>query len=292
MQTTMFTIRSRFGLAALCALLLFGPATFAQDADHPSDQPLRMAADVGFAPFAMTQPNGETVGFAVDACNEIASRLGRPGCEIVDVNFSAIFSGLFSGRFEGIIAPTNITHERAQEMLFTEGYMETGLGFVMKEDATLESLEELQGKVVAVNNGSVSDTWATANAEQYGFTVQRFDKNADGVQAVMTNRAFANIADLPAAQYAATQNPRIKVGHVVYTGNNFGYVFRKDDVEFRNRVERIVEAMKLDGTFARIHEEWFGDLPGEDTAMNKVWVGYGPPGYQGYTFEPHAPGNE
>lgn len=277
----------------LAALLLLGlPLAAAQDDPHPSDQPLRMAADVGFAPFAMTQPDGSTVGFSVDACNEIASRLGRPGCEIVDVNFSAIFSGLFSGRFEGIVAPTNITQERAQEMLFTEGYMETGLGFTVRAGDTITSLEDLDGQVLSVNNGSVADGWATENAETYGFEVQRFDKNADGIQAVLTNRAFANVADLPASQYAAAQNPRISVEHVVYTGNNFGLVFRNDDVEFRNRVERIVETMKLDGTYAALHEEWFGDAPGPDSAMSKVWVGYGHPGFPGYTFEPHLPSDD
>jgi polar amino acid transport system substrate-binding protein len=279
-------------LALTLMLLIALGGAAAQSGDHPSGQPLRVAADVGFAPFAMTLPSGETVGFAVDIGEEIARRLGRPGVEVVDVNFSAIFSGLFSKRFEFIIAPTNITEERAKEMLFTEGYMGTGLGFAMRDGDELNSPEELSSKTVAVNNGSVADTWATENAERYGFAVQRFDKNADAVQAVLTRRAFANIADLPAAQYAAIQAPGLKVGYVEYTGNNFGYVFRLNDVEFRNQVERIVEAMKLDGTFARIHEEWFGDGPGADTAMNKVWVGYGHPGFSGYSFEPHQPGVE
>lgn len=273
----------------LAALLLVALPTALAQGDHDESSPLRMAADVGFAPFAMTQADGTTVGFSVDVCGEIANRLGRPSCEVVDVNFSAIFSGLFSGRFEGIIAPTNITEERSQEMLFTEGYMQTGLGFLIRSGEELASLEDLQGRTVAVNNGSVADNWATENADRYGFDVQRFDKNADAVQSLLANRAFTNIADLPASQYAATQNDRIEVSQVVYTGNNFGLVFRVDDVEFRNRVERILEGMKLDGTLASIHEEWFGARPGPDTAMSKVWVGYGHPGFDGYTYEPHAP---
>lgn len=279
-------------LVLAAVLMLAAGAALAQPDTHDADAPLRVAADVGFAPFAMTQSDGTTVGFSVDVGEEIASRLGRPGVEVVDVNFSAIFSGLYSERFEFIIAPTNITEERAGEMLFTEGYMETGLGFTIRADASLDDLSDLEGQTVSVNNGSVSDDWATANADEYGFDVQRFDKNADAIQAVLTNRAFANIADLPASQYAATQNDRVKVDFAVYTGNNFGFPFRPADGAFRNRVERIVEAMKLDGTFAALHEEWFGDTPGPDSAMNKVWVGYGHPGFEGYEFEPHQPGND
>jgi len=273
---------------ALVALLCV-PAALAQSSDHPSNQPLTVAADVGFAPFAMTNASGQTVGFEVDVGNEIAKRLGRPGLKIEDVNFSAIFAGLFAKRYEFIIAPTNITQERAQQMLFTEGYMDTGLGFVVKKGADLSDLSTLKGKAVAVNNGSVSDTWATDNASKYGFTIQRYDKNADAVQAVLTGRAVANIADLPASQYAATQNPLIEVGHVVYTGRSFGYVFRNDDVAFRNKVECIVEGMKLDGTLAQIYEKWFGQAPGPDTATSKVWAGYGMPGFKGYSADYHAP---
>lgn len=275
-------------LLAVASLALTGFA-LAQGDDHPTDQPLTVAADVGFAPFAYTLASGETVGFAVDVGAEIANRLGRPGVEIIDVNFSAIFAGLFAKRYEFIIAPTNITEERSQEMLFAEPYMETGLGFLIRNADEMASLEDLSGKVVTVNNGSVSDTWATENAERYGFTVQRYDKNADAVEAVVINRAFANIADLPASQYAATQNPAVKVGYVEYLNRNFGHVFRNDDVEFRNQVECIVEGMKLDGTMAELHEKWFGDMPGVFTAMNTVWVGYGAPGFRGYEFTPHQP---
>lgn len=292
---TRLHIGTRLLLAAAAlglALLVAAPHALAQRGSHDPDAPLRVAADVGFAPFAIKQPDGEVVGFAVDSAREIAERLGRPGYEIVDVNWSAIFSGLFAARYEFNIAPTNITTERAGRMLFTEGYMETGLGVTIRAgEPDLEGPEGLEGKVVAVNNGSVSDTWATENRERYGFTVERYDKQPDAVQAVITRRAYATIADLPNSQYVATQNDRVKVGHAIYTGNVFGYPFRPDDKEFRDRVERIVEQMKLDGTYAEIHRKWFGDRPGPDSAMNKVWVGYGMPGFEGYSFEPHMPGS-
>lgn len=57
----------------------------------------------------------------------------------------------------------------------------------------------------------------------------------------------------------------------------------------RRRTRIIVEGMKLDGTFAGLHKKWFGGLPAPDSAMNKVWVGYGPVGFEGYVVEPHRP---
>ncbi|HEV8677003.1 MAG TPA: transporter substrate-binding domain-containing protein [Methylomirabilota bacterium] len=268
---------------SLLSLGFLATGALAQTSDHPRDKPLVAAADVGFAPFSFKTPAGELTGFSVEFGREIARRLGRPGLEVIDQKFSVIFAGLFANRFELIIAPTNITQERAEQMLFSEPYMATGLGFLIRQEDAMKGVDDLKGKIVAVNNGSISDTWATENASKHGFEIQRYDKNADAVQAVLTRRAFANISEVPTVAYIATQQKALKVGHNLYTGRNFGLVFRKDDVEFRNEVEKIVEAMKKDGSLARLHEKWFGRPPDPGTAMTQVYEGFGAPGFPGHT---------
>lgn len=259
---------------------------FAQGADHPSDQPLKVPLDIGFAPFGFKQPNGQTTGFAYDLALEIAHRLGRPGIEVQDVNFSAIFAGLYAKRFEMITAPTNITKERAEKMLFSEPYMPTGLGFLVKKGGKIGALEDLKGKAITVNSGSMADAWATANAEKYGFAVQRYNKNADAVEAVMVGRAFANAADAPVSRYITTQNPMAAVGFVYSTGNNFGLVFRPDDTAFRDRVEGILECMKTDGGLAKIYHKWFGVDPEPGSSAATVYPGTGAPDFPGYDPTP------
>lgn len=263
--------------AAVFALALGAGAAQAQDKDT-----LKVAADVGFAPFAMEKPEGGYEGFAVDLANALADRLGYDEVEVIDTQWNAIFSGLYAGRYDFIVAPTNITEERAQKMLFTEGYMGTALGFLTRKGAEIPDLGALEGKAVAVNSGSISDTWATEHKDQYGFSIQRYGKNADAVQAVMTNRAFANIADLPVVGYVATKQPRVKVGYTVDTGNQFGLPFRQEDTAMRNKVDGLLEDMKRDGTLAELHKKWFGVLPEGGTAMTMISVGHGQPGMPGY----------
>lgn len=251
-------------------------------------QTMEVAADVGFAPFAMEAPEGGYEGFSVDLAHMIAER--HPDyeeAEIVDQQWSGIFSGLYAERYDFIIAPTNITADRAEEMLFTEGYMNTGLGFLVQagNEDEMNGFEDLEGRSVAVNRGSVSDTWATENADEYGFEVQRYDENPDAVQAVMTGRAFANIADIPVVGYAAQQQPQAAVGYTQAGDNQFALPFRPEDTEARNQVERILEEMKMDGSLAELHEEWFGVLPNPNSAMTTIHVGYGPPGFEGYSLE-------
>lgn len=250
--------------------------------------PLVVAADVGFAPHAMAKPEGGYEGFNVDMAEEIARRMGREGAEIIDQEWSGIFAGLNAGRYEFIIAPTTMTTERAESLLFTEGYLDTDYTFLIRADGEeITALEDLAGKTIAVNNGSAYDIWATENQETYGFEIQRYGKNADAIQAVLTNRADTNLAGNTVSGWAAKQNPRVKTSYTISTGRVFSIPFRLDDVETRNQVEAIVECMKLDGTYAALHEKWFGAPPPAGATALTVSVGVGQPGYPGYDPTPH-----
>jgi len=276
----------RFLLAT--ALLAFATPVLAQEADHPQNRPMVVGSDFGVAPWMVRGANGPE-GFGVDLMTEIARRLGRPGIEIIDVNFSGLFAALFARRFEFTANPLNITEERAQRMLYTEPFFATGNGFITRRQDSLANLEGLRGRAVAVNRGTISDTWATANAERLGFEVQRYDTFPDSVQAVLTRRAFAAINEIPTAVFAASRNPQIQVAFKDYTGRNFGIAFRQESGEYRNRVEEAIECMKQDGTLARLHERWYGAPPDAGSSMTVVYPGYGVPGLPGYQDIAHTP---
>lgn len=278
--------RSLLSAIVLSVLLVSGAP--AQDADHPQNRPMVVGSDFGVAPWMMRGASGPE-GFGVDLMNEIARRLGRPGVEIVDVNFSGLFAALFARRFEFTANPLNITEERAQRMLYTEPFFATGNGFITRRGETMANLDALRGRAIAVNRGTISDTWATANAERYGFEVQRYDTFPDSVQAVLTRRAFAAINEIPTAVYAASQNRNITVAFRDYTGRNFGIAFRQESREYRNRVEEVIECMKQDGTLARLHERWYGSAPEPNTSLTTVFPGFGPPGLPGFEDTPHTP---
>ena len=287
-MTNLFLRRAAPVAFATLAGLAAAPV-LAQSADHPQGEKLKVACDLGFAPFCFKTVSGETTGFSYDLAAAVAEKLGRPGVEAVDSNFSAIFAGLFSKRFEMIAAPTTVTEERSAQMLFSEPYLPTGLGFLVKKGTELPDLAALKGKAIAVNNGSSSDKWLTAHEAEHGYAIQRYNKSADAVQAIMVGRADAMIADTPAARYIATQNPMTEVTVTVSTGGDFGFAMRPEDNEFRGQVERALECIKQDGTLAALHEKWFGIAPAVDSSTARIYPGSGTPGFAGYD-EAEAPG--
>lgn len=274
---------------AAAAAVAFSNVAMAQDADHPKDKTMVVGSDFGVAPWMVRGASGPE-GFGVDMIKDVARRVGRPGVEIVDINFSGLFAALFSKRIEFTVNPLNITAERAERMLYTEPFFATGNGFLIRTADEMKGFEDLKGKQLAVNRGTISDTWATANAKKYGFEVQRYDTFPDSVQAVITHRAFTALNEIPTTIFAASRNKAIKVGFKDFNGRNFGYAFRLEDTAYRNTIEQAIECMKLDGTLAKMYEKWYGSAPDQTSTINAVFVGYGPPGFKGYEFKPHVPG--
>ena len=70
-------------------------------------------------------------------------------------------------------------------------------------DGKSESLADFKGKRLAVNRGSPYEQWSQENHEKYGFQFNVFPTNADAIQAVLSGRADANMAGVPAQAWAA-----------------------------------------------------------------------------------------
>src|SRR4029077_3706929 len=253
------------------------------------EPPLKTGVDATFAPHAMPKLSGGIEGFNVDLASEIAKRLHR-GIEIDATQFSGLLPGLQAGSYDFVAAPTTVTKERADNMLFTEGYLNTDFQFLVKKGGPkVEKLEDLKGKVVSVNKGSVYDQWARDLEAKIGWKIESFGTQTDAVQAVLAGRADANVAGNTAVAWAARNNAQLELSYLYSTGLVWAAPLRKDSAAMRNTLENVIECMKLDGTMAKMHEKWFGIPPAPGSAAVTVFPGYGVPDMPGYDPAPHTP---
>ena len=267
-----------FAAAALAAALAPGLGI--------AQQPLRTAVDGTFAPHAMPRLEGGIQGFNVDLANEIGKRLKRP-VEIAATQFSGILPSLQAGTIDFVAAPVTVTKERADNYLFTEGYLNTDYQFLTKKgEPPITDLKQLKGKVIAVNKGAVYDSWARGLEGEIGWTVESFGTQTDAVQAVMAGRAYANVAGNTNIQYAVKQQPQLQLSYLHSTGLVWAAAFRKDSKELLGQVENAIECMKKDGTIAAMHERWFGIKPAAGSAAATIFPGTGVPGMPGYDATP------
>jgi polar amino acid transport system substrate-binding protein len=269
--------------AILLAGLLCATTALAQQG------PLKTAVDGTFAPHAMPKLGGGYEGFNIDLANEIGKRMKRP-VTIDAVQFSGILPGLAAGTYDFVAAPTTVTKERADNLLFTEGYLNTDFQFLIKKGAPkVAKLEDLKGKIVSVNKGSAYDSWARDLEARIGWKVESFGTQTDAVQAVMAGRADANVAGNTVVAWAVKNNPQLELSYLHSTGLVWAAPLRKDSGELRKVIENAIECMKLDGTVAAMHEKWFGFKPPAGSAAVTVFPGYGVPDMAGYDPTAHTP---
>jgi polar amino acid transport system substrate-binding protein len=270
--------------AAAAALLLAAPV----NADELP--PLHTGVDATFAPHAFPNLSGGGYqGFNIDLANEFAKRLKRK-ITIDATQYSGLLPGMQAGTYDFIAAPTTVTKERAENMLFTEGYLNTDFQFLIKKGSPkVDKLEDLKGKTIAVNKGSVYESWAHGLDDKIGWTVETFGTQTDAVQAVLVGRADANVAGNTAIAWAVKNSPQLELSYLYSTGLVWAAPVRKDLAELRNALDVAIECMKLDGTMAKMHEKWFGVPPAPGSAAVTVFPGYGVPDMPGYDPTPHTP---
>jgi polar amino acid transport system substrate-binding protein len=183
-----------------------------------------------------------------------------------------------------------VTKERAENYIFTEGYLNTDYQFLTKKgEPPVTDLKQLKGKVIAVNKGAIYDSWARGLEAEIGWSVESFGTQTDAVQAVLAGRAYANVAGNTAIQWAVKQQPQLQLSYLHATGLVWAMPLRKDQLALRAELENAIECMKKDGTMAAMHERWFGTKPEPNSPAVTIYPGTGVPGTPGYEAAPREP---
>ncbi|OWT71523.1 MULTISPECIES: transporter substrate-binding domain-containing protein [unclassified Achromobacter] len=245
------------------------------------------AVDATYSPHAMRDLSGNLIGFNIDLTNAMSKELGEK-ISIDGVEWNAIVPGLMSKKYDYIAAPMTVTPELAQSFIFTEGYLKSIYAFVQKKGTPdIKTSADLRGKIITVNKGNPMERWLQAHQQEYGYTFQSFGTNADAVQAVISGRAYANMATMPVIRWASKQNPLLTpASFSIDSGNVVAMAFRKDDGATRAKFSNALKCLKQKGVVSALVEKWMGYKPAADDLPAKAVDGTGIPGLPGYDATP------
>src|SRR4026208_1428721 len=253
-------LHRRLALLSVAALFLAGSAPAPTKPPPPP-----AAAGCPSAPHAMPKLGGGIEGFQIDLFTEVAKRMGRE-ITIDSVSFSTLIPGMLSALHDFLAAPTTVTEERADQMLFPAGYLWPAYQFGIKKGSKpIKGWADLKGKAVSVNKGTPYETLSKKMGEQHGFTVQAYDTQPDATQAVLSGRAHATPGGNTTIASAARRKPDFVADlELTHTRPHSGAAFPKTSVALRNQMQDVMSCMKRDGTIARLSEKWFGKVPPPD----------------------------
>lgn len=174
-----------------------GSEETAQESGSTSDKVWVIATDTVFRPFEFTNEEGEFVGIDVDILAAIAEDQGFE-YELNSLGWDAAVAAVQAGQADAIIAGATIKQERIDSgWIFSDGYYNATQTFVLAKGSDIKGFEDLEGKNVAVKNGTAGMDFANSLKDEYGFTTSVFEDSPTMYQDVILGNSVACVEDTP-----------------------------------------------------------------------------------------------
>ncbi len=216
-----------------------------------------MVTAAEFPPFETRNEAGEIIGFDIDLANMIAEELGME-LQIEDMKFDGIIGSLQAGRADMAIAGMNATEERKQNVEFSKDYYSDGQIFISQPDSEIKSLEDLKGKTVGVQLGSIQAEGAEKLAKEYDFEVKTLDDVGIVVQEILSNRVDIGYMDKAVAEGYIESQDLVGFTDPTESAPGMAVAFPKDS-ELVDKVNDIITELEENGEIAKLEEKWLSE---------------------------------
>ncbi|MDR3278753.1 MAG: transporter substrate-binding domain-containing protein [Oscillospiraceae bacterium] len=207
-------------------------------------------------------------GYEIDVLQEVDKRLADYKFEYQVMDFASLFTALEANKVDIIMGCMRRSEAREEKYLYTSephNFYPYRL-IVLQDNDTINSLEDLKGKKIALGPGALQTTivenWNAAN----GGEIEIVYNSADAIADLQAGRVDATVlGDLWVDVYNEASNAGIKaVGAIVKNVDGVAsdstayYILRKDEKDFRDLVSQTIKDMRADGALSKLSIEWFG----------------------------------
>jgi polar amino acid transport system substrate-binding protein len=221
---------------------------------------LIMATNAEFPPYEYYEGD-EVVGIDAEIAAAIAEKLGLT-LEIQDMAFDSIIPALTSGKADVGLAGMTVTEDRLQSVDFSDSYATGVQVIIVTEDSPITSADDLFGDgnyTIGVQNATTGDLYCTWDIEDEGLgTVQRYNKGADAVQALITGKVDCVVIDNEPAKAFVAANEGLKILDTEYVSEDYAIALAKDS-DLTESVNAALNELIADGTVQSILDKYIGD---------------------------------
>ena len=257
----------RLVTAILMMALLLGPIvsmqTPARAADGEDDNTFIVGFDAEFPPYGYKDDNGEYVGFDLDLAQEVCDRNGWT-LKKQPIEWNSKDMELNSGSISCIWNGFTM-NGREDDYTWTKPYVDNSQVVVVRKDSGITQLNDLAGKVVAVQADSSALAALTGeDASEENKTLCATFKDLQQVGDY--NSAFMNLEsgavnaicmDIGVANYEIeSRGDKFMMLEDRLSSEEYGIGFKKGNTELRDKVQATLLDMLADGTFDEIAEKW------------------------------------
>lgn len=227
----------KLSLLFICLIVMVG-------CGKKDDNKLVMVTEAGFAPYEYYE-NGEIVGVDVDIAKEIAKELGKE-LVIKDIAFDSIINEVRTGKADIGAAGISYSDERAKKVDFSINYSVSKQVVIVKNDSFINSINDINDKKIAVQLGSVADTYVTENYKNAEIVRQK--KYLAAIEDLKVGKVDLVVMDELPAKEIIEKNCGIKILDGELTSDSYGMIVKKGNTELLETVNKVLNRLSSDGS--------------------------------------------
>lgn len=247
--------RTFFLLLSVMVLFSLVLSACAPGAGTSGKTTIQVATEASYPPFEMVdEESKELIGFDIDLMNAIAEKANLE-VNFQNTPFDSVLAGIATCQFDAAISAITITAERAENMSFSEGYIDAGqITTVRVDNSDINGPDDLVGKTIGVQ---LSTTGQIEAEKIEGATIKPYDTVDLAFLDLANGQVDAVVADFPTTKiYVNQMSDQIKIVGETFTEESYGIAVCKTNGELLEKVNQALAELTEDGTVQELYEKW------------------------------------
>ena len=253
-------MKKRIYIILSCILLvtLVGCKAEKTDKAASSGETIIVGTEAGFAPYEFMEGNN-VVGIDMDIAKKIAEATGKT-LVIKNMDFDGALVAVQQGKVDFVAAGVSATDERKKNMDFSDNYVDsTDVVVVNAKNPALESVEELNDKVIGVQQGNVADLWVSNEDNVKAKEIKRYTAFAQATQDLKNGKIDCIVMDeVPAKELVnSTSGVKILEGEEnIAFSDSYAIAVKKGNQELLDQINTVIEELNESGEMDEIFAKY------------------------------------
>ena len=230
------------------------------DSGSSDEKVLVMGTSADYAPFEYidTAKSDDIIGFDIDLANALGEKLGYK-IQVKDMDFSGLISALQSGKVALVLPGMSPPPERAENVDFSDIYFTAKDLVVTTKDSNIKSVQDLEGKKVGVQLGSIQEDAAKEIAKTVKVTVENRDRIPQLIQEIKAGRFDAAIIeDVVATGYLNKEDTLTSFPAIEANEDAGSAIAFPKNSDLTEKFNAELKKMKDNGEIDELVVKWFG----------------------------------
>lgn len=216
---------------------------------------VRVATEAAYPPFEMVnEQTKELEGFDIELMKAIAEKAGLE-VEFQNTPFDSVLAGMATCQFDAAVSAITITAERAENIAFSEPYINAGqITTVRIDNSEIKGPAELVGKTIGVQ---LSTTGQIEAEKIEGATIKPYDTVDLAFLDLANGQVDAVVADYPTTlNYVNQMSDKIKMTGDIFTEESYGVAVCKKNTELLAKINKALDELKTEGKLTELEQKW------------------------------------